>query len=117
MQLLYREGININNACGFVLERGQKAVFVVDVDQVEKTERPAGQERFFKRWIRKRYPACRKESKIMGHEDKGKYFKKHPEGTKVSDALKQEILKQTKDNNISCRAAEKIFQTTECASW
>ncbi len=38
MQLLYQEGININNACGFVLERGQKAVFVVDVDQVEKTE-------------------------------------------------------------------------------
>ncbi len=48
----------------------------------------------------------------MGHEDKGKYFKKHPEGTKVSDSLKQEILKQTKDNNISCRAAEKIGQNT-----
>ena len=48
----------------------------------------------------------------MAHEDKGKYFKKHPEGTKVSDALKQEILKQAKDNNISCLAAEKISQNT-----
>lgn len=38
MQLLYREGININNACGFVLECAEKAVFVVDVDQIEKTE-------------------------------------------------------------------------------
>ncbi len=39
MQLLYKEGFNINNACGFVLERAQKAVFVVDVDQIEKTEK------------------------------------------------------------------------------
>ena len=39
MQLLFREGININNACGFVLECAQKAVFVVDVDQIEKTEK------------------------------------------------------------------------------
>ncbi|HNV57466.1 MAG TPA: ACT domain-containing protein [Smithellaceae bacterium] len=39
MQLLYREGININNACGFVLECAEKAVFVVDVDQIEKTEK------------------------------------------------------------------------------
>jgi len=38
MQLLYREGININNACGFVLECAERAVFVVDVDQIEKTE-------------------------------------------------------------------------------
>ncbi|MFA5757484.1 MAG: ACT domain-containing protein, partial [Smithellaceae bacterium] len=37
MQLLYREGININNACGFVLECAEKAVFVVDVDRIEKT--------------------------------------------------------------------------------
>ncbi|PKN19840.1 MAG: hypothetical protein CVU71_05595 [Deltaproteobacteria bacterium HGW-Deltaproteobacteria-6] len=46
----------------------------------------------------------------MTHVDKGKYFKKHPEGTKVAEDLKQEILKQTKDNNISCLAAEKISQ-------
>ena len=39
MQLLYQEGVNINNACGFVLECAQKAVFVVDVDQIEKTEK------------------------------------------------------------------------------
>ncbi|MBP7340755.1 MAG: ACT domain-containing protein [Smithellaceae bacterium] len=39
MQLLYREGININNAYGFVLECAEKAVFVVDVDQIEKTEK------------------------------------------------------------------------------
>ncbi|HOG12527.1 MAG TPA: ACT domain-containing protein [Smithellaceae bacterium] len=39
MQLLYRENININNACGFVLECAEKAVFVVDVDQIEKTEK------------------------------------------------------------------------------
>lgn len=39
MQLLYAEGININNAYGFVLESGQKAVFVVDVEQLEKTEK------------------------------------------------------------------------------
>lgn len=37
MQLLYQEGININNAYGFVLETSRKAVFVVDVDQMEKT--------------------------------------------------------------------------------
>jgi len=39
MQLLYREGINVNNAYGFVLECGEKAVFVVDVDRIEKTEK------------------------------------------------------------------------------
>lgn len=39
MQLLYREDININNACGFVLECSERAVFVVDVDQIEKTEK------------------------------------------------------------------------------
>jgi hypothetical protein len=39
MQLLYREGININNAYGFVLESSKKAVFVVDVDKTEKTEK------------------------------------------------------------------------------
>jgi hypothetical protein len=39
MQLLYKEGININNAYGFVLESSKKAVFVVDVDQTQKTEK------------------------------------------------------------------------------
>lgn len=39
MQLLFQEGININNAYGFVLESSKKAVFVVDVDQMQKTEK------------------------------------------------------------------------------
>lgn len=37
-QLLSAEGVNINNAYGFVLESHKKAVFVVDVDQVGKAE-------------------------------------------------------------------------------
>jgi hypothetical protein len=37
-QLLLAESININNAYGFVLEGGRKAVFVVSVDQIEKAE-------------------------------------------------------------------------------
>lgn len=37
-QLLFTEGININNAYGFVLEGSRKAVFVVSVDQIEKAE-------------------------------------------------------------------------------
>jgi len=39
VQLLYREGINVNNAYGFVLESAEKAVFVVEVEQIEKTEK------------------------------------------------------------------------------
>jgi hypothetical protein len=35
-QLLFRENINVNNAYGFVLESREKAVFVLDVDQIEK---------------------------------------------------------------------------------
>ena len=38
-QLLYKEKINVNNAYGFVLEGSKSAVFVVDVDQMEKTEK------------------------------------------------------------------------------
>ncbi len=37
-QILFAEGININNAYGFVLEGSRKAVFVVSVDQIEKAE-------------------------------------------------------------------------------
>lgn len=44
----------------------------------------------------------------MAHQNKGKYFEKHPKQTKVDESLKQEILKRTKDGNISCQAAEKI---------
>jgi hypothetical protein len=39
MQLLYQERININNAYGFILETSKRAVFVVDVDQMPKTEK------------------------------------------------------------------------------
>ncbi len=46
MQLLYQEGININNAYGFVLESSKQAVFVVDVDQMEKTEKLLAQKGF-----------------------------------------------------------------------
>ncbi|MDD5169604.1 MAG: ACT domain-containing protein [Syntrophales bacterium] len=38
-QLLVNEGINVNNAYGFVLENQVKAVFVVDVDQLERAEK------------------------------------------------------------------------------
>jgi hypothetical protein len=37
-QLLFSEGVNINNAYGFVLEGNRKAVFVVSVDQIDKAE-------------------------------------------------------------------------------
>ena len=46
MQLLYREGVNVNNAYGFVLECGEKAVFVGDVDRIEKTEKLLEKNRF-----------------------------------------------------------------------
>jgi hypothetical protein len=38
-QLLLAEGINIENAYGFVLESSRTAVFVVSVDQIEKAEK------------------------------------------------------------------------------
>jgi len=38
-QLLFAEGININNAYGFVLEGSRKAVFVVSVDRIEEAEK------------------------------------------------------------------------------
>jgi len=38
IQLLAQEDINIQNAYGFVIESREKAVFVVDVTEVEKTE-------------------------------------------------------------------------------
>ncbi len=45
-QLLFAEGININNAYGFVLEGSRKAVFVVSVDQIEKAEELLEKESF-----------------------------------------------------------------------
>ena len=51
----------------------------------------------------------------MTHSDKGKYFQKHSQQTKVNNDLKQEILKQAKDNNIACKMAEKISQKMNTA--
>jgi len=48
----------------------------------------------------------------MTHADKGKYIKKHPEGSKVDDDLKQEIVNQIKKNNITCKKAEEIAGET-----
>ncbi len=39
IQLLSERGINIENAYGFVLESRKKAVFVVDVDRLEETQK------------------------------------------------------------------------------
>lgn len=44
----------------------------------------------------------------MTHEDKGKYFKKHPENSEIDEDLKNEILEQVKNNNITCKKAEEI---------
>ncbi len=38
-QLMFTEGININNAYGFVLEGSRKAVFVVSVDRIDAAEK------------------------------------------------------------------------------
>ncbi|MGB5218580.1 MAG: hypothetical protein WBN66_09815 [Smithella sp.] len=46
----------------------------------------------------------------MTHVDKGKYFKKHPDGTPVDEDLKKEILEQVKNNSISCKKAEEIAE-------
>jgi len=45
-QLFHQEGINVNNAYGFVLEGSKNAVFVVDVDQMQKTEKLLEQKGF-----------------------------------------------------------------------
>ena len=39
MQLLLKENINVNNAYGFVLDSGKTAVFVVEVDQMDKAQK------------------------------------------------------------------------------
>jgi len=38
-QLLWKENINVNNAYGFVVESYERAIFVVDVDRIEKAEK------------------------------------------------------------------------------
>jgi hypothetical protein len=44
----------------------------------------------------------------MTHEDKGKFFAKHPKDTVIDDDLKKEILEQVKNNSITCKKAEEI---------
>jgi hypothetical protein len=44
----------------------------------------------------------------MTHSDKGKYFQKYDQQTKVEDYLKQEVLQTAKENNVTCPAAEEI---------
>ncbi len=39
IQVLYKENINVNNAYGFVVQHLKSAVFVVDVDQMEKAQK------------------------------------------------------------------------------
>lgn len=46
----------------------------------------------------------------MAHEDKGKYYKKHPQNSEIDDDLKKEILEQVKNNSISCKKAEEIAE-------
>ncbi|HPD57231.1 MAG TPA: hypothetical protein P5294_00960 [Smithellaceae bacterium] len=44
----------------------------------------------------------------MAHQDKGKYFEKHPKDSQVDENLKKAILALTKDNDITCKKAEQI---------
>lgn len=44
----------------------------------------------------------------MAHQDKGKYFEKHPKDFTMDEGLKKEILAQVQDNNIACKKAEEI---------
>jgi hypothetical protein len=46
----------------------------------------------------------------MTHLDKGKYFTKHPQDSKIDEDLKKEILEQVKNNSISCKKAEEIAE-------
>lgn len=46
----------------------------------------------------------------MTHEDKGKYYKKHPQNSEINEDLKKEILEQVKNNNMSCKKAEEIAE-------
>lgn len=44
----------------------------------------------------------------MAHQDKGKYFEKHPKDSQVDENLKKAILALAKDNDITCKKAEQI---------
>lgn len=51
----------------------------------------------------------------MTQADKGKYFQKHPEQTKVDAIFQQEILKKVSNNDIKCSAAEEIARSRGAA--
>jgi hypothetical protein len=44
----------------------------------------------------------------MTHADKGRYFQKHSGHTEIENTLKQEILRKTLDDKITCAVAEEI---------
>jgi hypothetical protein len=46
IDLLHKNGINVENACGFVLESYKKAVFVVDVDKLDEALKLLEKEKF-----------------------------------------------------------------------
>lgn len=46
----------------------------------------------------------------MAHEDKGKYYAKHPQNTQIDEELKKEILEQVKNSGITCKKAEEISE-------
>lgn len=46
----------------------------------------------------------------MTHDDKGKFFTKHPKNTQIDEDLRKEILEQVKNNNITCKKAEEISE-------
>lgn len=46
INLLYKNEINVENACGFVLESYKKAVFVVDVDNIDKAVKLLEKEKY-----------------------------------------------------------------------
>lgn len=46
----------------------------------------------------------------MAHEDRGKYYAKHPQNTQIDEELRKEILEQVKNNSITCKKAEEISE-------
>lgn len=46
----------------------------------------------------------------MAHEDRGKYYAKHPQNTQIDEELKKEILEQVKNSSITCKKAEEISE-------
>ncbi|MBN1474519.1 MAG: hypothetical protein JW914_07890 [Syntrophaceae bacterium] len=44
----------------------------------------------------------------MAHQDKGKYFEKHPKDSIIDEGVKEEILAEVQNVNIACKKAEEI---------